>query len=529
VDARLRVAFPLSIFLALLGAGPAPAQGAEALVDPTVHVQQGRLVGYGEDGVHVFKGIPYATPPVGERRWRPPEPPSGWRGRRFAMRFAPECPQLPYPEGSFFDRGITPSSEDCLYLNVWTTSLDGKARRPVMVWIHGGALTRGSGGSPWYDGRALAQKGVVLVTLNYRLGPLGYLAHPALSRESAHDASGNYGLLDQIAALRWVRDNIAGFGGDPGNVTIFGESAGAWSVHQLTASPLAAGLFHKAIGQSGAHAYPIPELARARFGLPAHEQKGLELERAAGVDSLEAMRGLPADAILGAWERAGIEGLARPVVDGWVLPGQIVSLYRQGRHNPVPLILGSNRDEGANLTVGRVPADAAAFAGSVRARFGSLAPDLLRLYRADEDYLGAYRASFRDEVFTWPMRHWARLASAQGQTVWLYYFTHQPPDAERERFGAYHAAEVRYVFGHPGVDMKARRRDRALAETMSGFWINFAATGVPSAPRAPAWPAYDAERERVLVLGEDVRVEDGLLTEEMDLFERAGGARWEEE
>src|SRR5690606_35924751 len=222
-------------------------------------------------------------------------------------------------------------------------------RRPVMVWIHGGGLTRGSGTVSWYDGTELARKGVVLVTLNYRLGPFGYLAHPALTDESPHDSSGNYGLLDQIAALAWVRDNIARFGGDPGNVTIFGESAGAWSVHQLSASPLAAGLFHKAIGQSGAHAYPLPELTRPRFGLPAYEATGLALERAAGVGSLDALRGLTADAVLDAWGRAELEALTRPVVDGWVLPDQIVEIYRRHRHNPVPLMLGSNADEGSNL------------------------------------------------------------------------------------------------------------------------------------------------------------------------------------
>jgi para-nitrobenzyl esterase len=402
-----------------------------------------------------------------------------------------------------------------------------------MVWIHGGALTRGSGASPWYDGSALARKGVVLVTANYRLGAFGYLAHPELSKESEHGASGNYGLLDQIAALKWIHSNISQFGGDPGNVTIFGESAGSWSVHQLTATPLAVGLFHKAIGQSGAHAYPIPELSRSRFGLPAHEEKGLELQDAAGVSTLHALRELPADAILSAAERPGLEALARPVVDGWVLPDQIVTLYRQGRHNPVPLILGSNQDEGTNLTQGQVPQDVEAFEHGVRDRFGILSRRLLDVYGEDRDHVGAYLASFRDEAFTWPMRFWARLAVAQDQTVWLYYFTHAPPGPEQERFGAYHAAEVRYVFDNPQVGMqagmKASRRDRALADTMSDLWVTFAGTGVPSAPKAPAWPAYDPERERYLEFGDKVRVKDDLLEEQMILFEKIGRRRWQEE
>lgn len=368
----------------------------------------------------------------------------------------------------------------------------------------------------------------MLVTLNYRLGPLGYLAHPELTEESPHDASGNYGLLDQIAALEWVQQNIARFGGDPGNVTIFGESAGAWSVHQLTASPLAAGLFHRAIGQSGAHAYPIPELKRARFGLPAHERKGPELEDAAGVDSLQALRGLSADAVVAAWDRAGIQDLARPVVDGWVLPDQIATLYREGRHNPVPLILGSNADEGSNLTLGRRPSDAETFEKSVRSRFGPLAQSLLEVYGGG-DWRNAFLASFRDERFTWPMRAWARLAADQDQQVWLYYFTHQPPDRDWERFGSYHAAEIRYVFANPDVGMEPSRRDRRLAAVMSDYWVNFAATGVPSAADAPAWPAYDPERERAMIFGDQIEVQEGLLEEEMALFEKVARQRWRED
>lgn len=504
------------------------AVAAEQSGAPAVSIGQGTVVGLTERGVHAFKGIPYATPPVGVRRWRPPEPHPGWDGRRFAMSFAPECPQLPYPEGSFFDRSISPSSEDCLYLNLWTASLDPQARRPVMVWIHGGGLTRGSGASPWYDGAALARKGVVLVTFNYRLGPFGYLAHPELSRESPEGASGNYGVLDQIAALRWVRDNIARFGGDPGNVTIFGESAGSWSVHQLTATPLAAGLFHKAIGQSGAHAYPIPELDRARYGNPAHEQGGLALEDAAGVDSLQALRGLSAHAILGAFERADFPAVARPNVDGWVFPEQIVELYRQGRHNRVPLVLGSNADEGTNLARSRIPESAAAFEAAVRERYGPLAEGFLQVYDPAGDHVAAFLASFRDETFTWPMRFWARLAGSHEQNVWLYYFTHQPPGEDTERFGAYHAAEIRYVFDNVDQGMTPTATDRALADTMSDYWVNFAATGVPSAPDAPAWPEYDRDRERYLIFDGEPRVADDLLEEEVALFDHLAEERWEE-
>jgi len=524
--ATAAILIPMGSLAAL---GPGAQSANPEVANPQVRVEQGRLVGYREDGVHIFKGVPYAVPPVGERRWRPPREPEDWRGQRFAMRFSPQCPQLPYPEGSFFERGIAPTSEDCLYLNVWTGSLDAQARRPVMVWIHGGALTRGSGASPWYDGSALARKGVVVVTFNYRLGAFGYLAHPELSEESPHDASGNYGTLDQIAALEWVRDNIDEFGGDPGNVTIFGESAGSWSVHQLTASPLAAGLFHKAIGQSGAHAYPMAELDEQRYGKSPHEQTGLALERAAGVDSLEALRGLSASALLSAFERAAVDGLAQPVVDGWVFPDQIASLYRQGQHNPVPLLLGSNADEGSNLAMGRAPESRAAFEEAVRQRFDTAAEGFLQVYGADADYPEAFFASFRDETFTWPMRFWARQAAKHDQPVWLYYFAHEPPGPEQERFGAFHAAEIRYVFNNPDVDMEPTAADRALADTMSDYWVNFAARGVPSAPQGPAWPAYDREREPYLVFTSEPHVRDDLLEDEIALFEALGERRWRED
>lgn len=492
---------------------------------PEVRVAGGVLVGETRDGVHVFKGIPYALPPVGVRRWAPPEPAEPWPGRRQAVAFSPGCVQRPYPDGSFFDGGLGPTSEDCLYLNVWTASLDAQARRPVMVWIHGGGLTRGSGASEWYDGAALARKGVVLVTLNYRLGVFGYLAHPQLSAESPHEASGNYGTLDQIAALQWVRANIARFGGDPGNVTIFGESAGSWSVHQLTATPLAAGLFHKAIGQSGAHAYPIPELAAARYGLPAHDQQGIALEAAAGVGGLASLRALPAGAVLAAAEAAGLDGVARPVVDGWVFPDQIMQLYRDGRQNRVPLLLGSNADEGSNLTLGRQPDSADAYEAAVRARHGDAAAAVLEVYGSGDEYLDAFLRSYRDEAFTWPMREWARAAEGHQQNVWLYYFTHEPPSPGEGQFGAYHAAEIRYVFNNVSIGMEPRPADLALADAVSDYWVNFAATGVPSAPDAPAWPAYDPEREAYLIIAAPPRVAQAPLAREMALFDRLNAAR----
>jgi para-nitrobenzyl esterase len=246
--------------------------------DDSLTIDSGKISGgtAGNDGkVRVFKGIPFAAPPVGKLRWQPPQAAATWQGVRECKEFGNTCPQQPYPAGSIYAQPPQPQSEDCLYLNVWTPAENATAKLPVMVWIHGGALTRGSGSTGIYDGEALARRGVVLVTINYRLGPFGYLAHPALSRESSHSSSGNYGVLDQIAALEWVSRNIAAFGGDPGRVTIFGESAGSWSVCALVASPLSKGLFHRAIGQSGGCFAPMQYLKEARNGQPRKQAKAL--------------------------------------------------------------------------------------------------------------------------------------------------------------------------------------------------------------------------------------------------------------
>jgi para-nitrobenzyl esterase len=258
-----------------------------AFVPPgNVKVEGGLISGTTADGVRSFKGIPYAAPPVGELRWKAPQPIVSWQGVRACNAFGPDCPQAPYTQNSLYYSAPRPQSEDCLYLNVWTAA-NANAKRPVLVWIHGGALTRGSGATPTYDGTNFAKQGVVLVTINYRLGPLGYLAHPELTSESPQHASGNYGVLDQIAALKWVQKNIAAFGGDPNNVTIFGESAGSWSVNVLVAAPLAKGLFQRAIGESGSTFGPLPKLTAA-------EQGGVAFAKAAGADSLQALRAVPA-------------------------------------------------------------------------------------------------------------------------------------------------------------------------------------------------------------------------------------------
>ena len=338
------------VFLAALAVG---GLGAPLLAQETrVETAQGNVDGVLVDGIRSYKGIPFAAPPVGDRRWRPPQPVEAWGQRTLrAHSFGPECMQTPYGAGSFFGGPPAPTAEDCLYLNVWTGADDASERRPVMVWIHGGALTRGSGSTGIYDGTALAEKGAVVVTINYRLGPFGYLAHPLLSAESEHGSSGNYGVLDQVAALEWVRDNIAGFGGDPERVTIFGESAGSWSVNTLMATPLAAGLFHGAIGQSGGRFGPMMRLSEAPEGGRSAEEIGAAFLGALGAETLDDMRRLSAASVLAGLETPAGRGFRTAEnVDGWVLPTDVTTAFAEGTHNNVPVLVGFNADEMTSLS-----------------------------------------------------------------------------------------------------------------------------------------------------------------------------------
>jgi len=323
-----------------------------AITDP-VRVEQGLLAGTSGSSadVRVYRGIPFAAPPVGDLRWKAPQPAEKWQGLRHAAEFSSACWQTQYPAAAaIYQAKLPPLSEDCLYLNIWTPAKSAKDRLPVMVWIHGGGFTRGFAGTHTYDGEVLAGKGAVIVTLNYRLGIFGFFAHPALSAESGHHASGNYALLDQIAALQWVQKNIAAFGGDPARVTIFGESAGSWAVNVLTASPLAKGLFQRAIGESGGSFSPMKTLAEAESE-GAALAVSLTLTLAAGAKAeardkssaqsiLKTLRAEPAEELLKASEAETV----RPMVDGWVLPQDIATIFAQGKQNDVPLIVGYNAD-----------------------------------------------------------------------------------------------------------------------------------------------------------------------------------------
>jgi para-nitrobenzyl esterase len=488
---------------------------------PGVETRQGKLIGQYADqnaGVSVFKGIPFAAPPVGQARWKPPQPAPGWTGERMADSFGPDCMQQPYPEGSFFYRPARISSEDCLYLNVWTAAEPG-ANRPVMVWLHGGALTRGSGAISTYDGASLALKDVVLVTVNYRLGVFGYLAHPELIAESPHFSAGNYGILDQIQALRWVQENIQAFGGDPSNVTIFGESAGAWSVHFLTASPLAKGLFHKAIAQSGARMDVRMELDRQTSAGSSASAAGARLAEQLGVSTLDGLRAMPGRQLLDAAAEAGFR--TDGIVDGWVLPAQPFTLFSEGRQNKVPVLLGFNSNEGTTLgAASGLPGTPEAYETRLRAIYGDLADMVLEVYPAD-DIRRSTLDIFRDSSFGWHMVTWANLTRHVDEPAYLYYFTHRPPGPMAQELGAYHAAEIAYVFNNVHtLRNQPSALDFRLGDIMSDYWVNFARHGVPSAPGQPEWRPYSNAERHYLLFGSRVSAEVNLLPDNWAVFDR---------
>lgn len=459
--------------LALEGAAQAPEAAVEG----------GRVRGVAMDGLAVYKGIPFAAPPVGALRWREPRPVVPWKGVRPADRFAPACPQPRLGWNNY-----PAESEDCLCLNVWTPAADAGAKLPVMVWIHGGGFTLGWSGEPGYDGTALARKGVVYVSIAYRLGALGFLAHPGLSAESGRGASGNYGILDQIAALRWVRKNIAAFGGDPANVTVFGESAGAISVSVLCASPLAKGLFRRAISESGGAFAPADSLKQGggMRSLQAAEAQGLAFAARMGAKTLADLRKLPAETLLK--DSSSDMGNFWTVCDGYAIAGDPQALYRSGAFNDVDVLLGWNSNEGA-LFVHR-PSSRREYLDYLGRTFGPLAGEARAVYPASgpDAILQSMRDIFRDGVFAWPTYTWANLQSARGKArVYLYYFDQARPAANnRDRIsGASHGDEIPYVFGHVSPSA-CGGRSLALSRLMQDAWVSFARTGTPR----PDWPLY---------------------------------------
>lgn len=515
----------LASVFALALAGASLSTNAFSTGD-TVRVEGGMISGTTADGVRSFKGVPFAAPPVGELRWKAPQPVIAWEGTRKCDAFGPQCPQAPYPQASMYYSPPQKQSEDCLNLNVWTAARPGE-KRPVMVWIHGGALTRGSGSTWVYDGTAFAKKGVVLVTINYRLGPLGYLAHPELTAESPNHSSGNYGVLDQIAALKWVRKNIAAFGGDPGRVTIFGESAGSWSVNVLVASPLAKGLFHHAIGESGGQFGPGVYLKEDRNKLTSAEKNGTAFAKACGAESLSALRAVPAEKIVDVFnnDAEGKKFRTAPNVDGWVLPDEIRNIFAKGKQNDVAVIVGSNANEMTTLTVpATVPKTLDDYRKRIAAQYGEATSEFEAFYPAktDADVAKAYLDSLRDVAFTLPMRTWARMTATGRSKAYLYFFTHVAPNPNSKYLGAYHASEIAYVFDNLNrQNSLLTETDSKLAEVMSAYWVNFATTGNPNGKGLPQWSPYDQQAEPYLDLGDVVQSRNHLLKEQLDFLEQS--------
>ena len=463
-----------------------------------VKVEGGLLQATEENGLRIYRGIPYAAPPVGDLRWKAPQPPAKWEGIRKADEFGRACMQtnpaiatLPAP------------SEDCLYLNVWTPAKTANEKLPVLVWIHGGGFVAGTPAEKLYHGEWLAKKGVVVVSIGYRLGLFGFFAHPELTAESRNLSSGNYGLLDMIAGLNWVQANIAAFGGDPKKVTVQGESAGAAAVSMLCGSPLTKGLFRAAIAESGGSFGPVrPD---ATFGemvpIETAQQSGEKLLSTFGVKTLAEARKIPAEKLMEMAPRQ--MGWFRPNVDKYVIVGDQYKLYEAGKYNDVPVLVGYNSDEGATFGSPKSQED---YVKGIRDRYQQFADKILAAYPGGDspEEKRTARNLMRDSSFGWNTLAWARLQTKTGKSkVFLYYFNEKaelPKGVDPAGYGARHAAELPYVFnqltehGRPAPIPK----DEALSEMMRSYWTNFVKTGDPNGAALPKWPSYDDAKPLVL-------------------------------
>lgn len=521
-----------------------PASEAQTAMNEIIQTNYGQLRGIrannsnsvdagdsknSEQNIRVFKGVPYAKPPIGELRWRPPESPASWTGVRDADQFSQSCIQPTNTSTFVWARGDFDVSEDCLYLNIWS---DTEAKKqPVMVWFHGGAHTSGQGHSEVFDGTRLSQQGVVLVSINYRIGALGFLAHPWLAQESERASSGNYGLLDKIAALKWVKENIEQFGGDAENVTIFGQSAGSQSVCSLMTSPLAKGLFHKAIGQSASCVGPAPK--RDVNG----QQRGEKLANELKATNLSELRASSPEQILKASNASGWANASRIVIDGWVLPEPQIDAFRAGRQAQVPLLLGSLADEGNQL----FPVNEALTENQLNQYLTNLVGEEAKALAAE--YVEEFKSSGKiqhavatDVFMAFGMRRWAEYSDIAGNDTWLYFMDHVPPafhlywpenpgielkDGPRSG-GAYHSGDLTYVFGNTRrVGLDWREDDHKLSQTMVEYWTNFAHTGNPNGGQLPPWQKFDRETMNTQMLNTSPQNVEGVRKNKIDILSKA--------
>jgi para-nitrobenzyl esterase len=484
-----------------------------------VQIEPGLISGVKSENNSVvsFKGIPFAAPPVGDMRWKAPAPPSSWTGVRKCDAFG-ASPMQPKPIPFFmlsreFLIPEQPMSEDCLYLNVWTAANSAKEKRPVFVWIYGGGFTTGGGAVPAYDGEAMAKKGVVFVSFNYRLGIFGFYAHPELSSESPLHASGNYGLLDQLAVLKWIQKNISAFGGDPGNVTIAGQSAGSISVNCLMASPLAKGLFHRAIAESGTMVLPNPFIKMPL--LAGAEQEGLKWAASKKISSISEMRKAPAKDLTQSGMMMGLYG---PIADGYVLAEPIPDIYAHGKQNHTPFLSGWNADEGIvviynNKEVFRKEA----------MQYGQDTSLFFKYYPAstDQEAKTSQMALSRDKMIGVAGYKWAEMESNSSNAgTYLYYFTRNPPTADdHPKYGAFHTAEIGYALDNLKIiDRPWQAVDDSLATIISSYWINFAKTGNPNGKGLPEWPKYDSRKNMVMILSDKPKAEKLPNKEALDFL-----------
>ncbi|HEY2591120.1 MAG TPA: carboxylesterase family protein [Steroidobacteraceae bacterium] len=499
-SARARLAVCL---VAASAFGFATESRAQGEAHPVVRTQAGQVEGTVEKGIAVYKGVPFAEAPVGALRWRAPQLPKPWVGVKKAATYAPACEQISRANPALGIPAL-PTSEDCLYLNIWSPAKSADERLPVMVWIYGGGFTGGATSIPLYDGTNLARKGVVFVSIAYRLGPFGFLADRELTSESGR-SSGNYGLLDQIAGLKWIQRNIAAFGGDPHRVTIFGESAGGIAASMLAASPLANGLFQGAISESGGSFGPARSDDEGGVNVPTletAEHNGAAFLAALGASTVAEARKLPAEKILKGPGASMMGGRFWPNFDGYVLPRDQYLLYSVGAQNDTAVLIGTNADEGAIFPH---PRDAPSFVKLVRAQYGAYTDKILAAYPAGSDEQAARSASalMRDTAFGWNTWTWARLQSRTGKgRVYIYYFNHRPPYPDVPFFkgvGATHGAELAYVFGNPAEqNMHFTEEDRALSEAVMTYWTDFAKRSDPNGDGVPHWQSFTARHPVVM-------------------------------
>ncbi|MEY3920577.1 MAG: hypothetical protein RL634_338 [Bacteroidota bacterium] len=475
---------------------------------PIAETQFGKVSGMlTPDGkIKVFKGIPFASPPVGDLRWKRPIPPTPWKDIKVCTTFS-ASPMQPKPAPFFvwseeYLIPTEPISEDCLYLNVWTSNQENKKKKPVLVWIYGGGFSSGGSACPIYDGEAFAREDIVFVSINYRVGIFGFYAHHEIDENNDGLGSGNFGILDQIEALKWVKKNIANFGGDPENVTIAGQSAGSMSVNCLVATPLAKGLFNKAIAESGAN------FTRGNTSKDQAVEASDKYAILFGKSTLEEMRKIPAEELLK--KTSGIRGI---YVDGIVLPEHVLDIFLNKNENKVMLLTGWNQDEG--ISMGK-PKDAASFTNEMKVQYKANAEKLLNFYpgRSDQEAAASQKNLARDMTFGMQNFAWSNIAVENGSKVFVYRFKKLvPEDKEGSKYSAFHTGEVPYAYNNlKFVNRPFTNADHALVKTMSQYWINFIKTGNPNGNQLPSWPLYTKEGKNIMIFDEVTKsgkIEDG--------------------